>query len=79
MQIGKFPSDAYLKQVNLYKEYASIGEAVREGNVGALEKALERNSHTYIQSGVYLALEKLRFQALRNLFKRIAKALEANP
>ena len=76
---GKYPTDQYLEKHGLAAEYKVIGQAVRNGDLGLLEETLEKNCQTYIESGVYLALEKLRFQAQRNLFKRIAMALAQNP
>lgn len=68
-----------MKEVNLYEEYGVIAEAVANGDIRALEKQLDGNMELYIQSGVFLSLEKLRHLTLRNLLKKITIALAQNP
>ena len=79
MLAGNYPTDEFLESHNLAAEYKAIGHAVRGGDIAHLEELLDKNCQIYIQSGVFLALEKLRFQAQRNLFKRIAIAIQQNP
>lgn len=61
MLAGKYATDEYLEKYGLAGEYKMIGHAVRNGDLGLLEDILDKNCQMYIQSGVYLALEKLRF------------------
>jgi Fe-S cluster assembly ATPase SufC len=50
-----------------------------KGDLASLEKEIDKNMQVFIQSGVYFALEKLRYLTLRNLFKKISTALAKNP
>ena len=78
MQVGKFPTSDFLKQNGL-TEYNEVIQACIEGEIGNLEAAIEKNMSIFIQSGVYLAVEKLRHLALRNLLKKIALPIAKNP
>jgi len=79
MQIGKLPSPEFLKEQDLFEEYGGIAEAVMKGDIKALEKQLDINMQVYIQSGVFLSLEKLRHLTLRNLLKKIAITIAQKP
>jgi len=78
MQVGKFPTMDFLQENGL-TEYNPVIQACIEGEIGNLEAAIEKNMEIFIQSGVYLAVEKLRHLTLRNLFKKIALAIAKNP
>lgn len=49
------------------------------GDIKQLEEQIEEKAQVYIQSGVYLAVEKLRHLTLRNLMKKIALAISQKP
>jgi len=44
-----------------------------------LDSALDSNMEDFISSGIYLAVEKMRQMTLRNLFKKLAIEIQANP
>ena len=76
--MGKFPKTKFLNENGL-SEYNHIVQACQNGDIGSLEQAIEKNMEIFIQSGVYLAIEKLRHLTLRNLVKKIAIAIANNP
>ena len=53
--------------------------AVLQGDLAAFEKALEKNEDSFIQSGVFITMERLRMVTLRNFIKRVAKSVEKEP
>lgn len=54
-------------------------DACIDGDLGKLESELDRNMTIFINSGVYLVLEKLRHLTIRNLLKKIAMSIQKNP
>ena len=64
------PSVALLKQFDLM-QFSELVNAIKQGNLRELDKAIERNSEFFWKYGTYLILEKFRFIAYRNLFKRV--------
>ena len=56
-------------------------QAMRTGNVRQLNEALSQHQWTFIQTGTYLVLERLRLAVYRRLFRRVAAvhALSADP
>lgn len=68
--VGELPSNELLSNYNL-PQFRGITEAVRKGNLLALRNELETHQAFFIQWGIYLVLEKLRFIAYRNLFKKV--------
>ena len=50
-------------------------DACIDGDLGKLEAELDRNMTIFINSGVYLVLEKLRHLTIRNLLKKIALSI----
>eukprot|EP00798_Chlamydomonas_sp_ICE-L_P003457 gene3457-13517_t len=71
MLLGHLPSDQLLSQYGL-QEYKEIKDAVKDGDVGLLMRALNENQALFIQDGTYLLLEKLILAAYRRLFKKCA-------
>ena len=70
MLIGKFPDQSFLNQFEL-QEYQGISEACQAGDLKKFEEYQEEHMSILIQSGVFLAVEKLRYITLRNLIKNI--------
>jgi hypothetical protein len=70
MLLGQIPSYRLLQKYSLL-EFAGIATALQQGNVLALNGAIDRNEKFFIQCGTYLILEKLTVLAYRNLFKRV--------
>jgi len=79
MQTGKFPSDEMLEAYSLTQEFQGVREACLNGDIKMLEDQLETNMQSFISSGIYLAVEKMRHLTLRNLFKQIALDIQASP
>ncbi|XP_002128926.2 PCI domain-containing protein 2 [Ciona intestinalis] len=74
MLLGRLPTLELLHQHDL-NQFADIVRAVRTGHVQLLNEALIKNETFYIQTGVYLILEKLRAITYRTLFKRVGHML----
>ena len=79
MLIGKFPSKEYLQRFHLEDTYWGIVDGCMKGDIALLEKEIDKNMQVFIQSGVYFALEKLRYLTFRNLLKKISIAIAKNP
>mmetsp|Transcript_4672 Transcript_4672/g.7943 ORF Transcript_4672/g.7943 Transcript_4672/m.7943 type:complete len:405 (-) Transcript_4672:284-1498(-) len=71
MLIGIFPSKQFLDQFNLTQEYYLLGQACQRGELKEFEDNLDKHMSTLIQSGVFLAVEKLRHLTLRNMVRSV--------
>jgi hypothetical protein len=67
--LGKKPTVRLLEKYRL-DEYKTVVEAVKKGDVGQLNDALQEHQVTFIMQGTFLVLEKLRNVALRTLFRK---------
>ena len=76
MNKGNYPSLDLLKKFDLVNEYREIVNACVKGDLGLLEKTLLINQDIFIQSGVFITVEKLRLFTLRNFIKRVANAVK---
>lgn len=65
MLLGQMPKVSLLKKYDL-SEFTGVMEAVKEGNVFNLNKALEENERTFINWGIFLILEKLKIITYRS-------------
>ena len=79
MNKGIFPSEALLKKFDLESEYSDIVKSCISGDMGGLERALQLNQDKFIQSGVFITVERLRMVTLRNFVRRIANAVKEEP
>ncbi len=79
MNKGNYPTNEMLKKYDLEAEYSQVVQACISGDLGMLEKALITNQDSFIQSGVFITIERLRMVTLRNFVKRIATAVRAEP
>ena len=79
MNKGNYPSPDLLRKYDLEQEYLDIVRSVTDGNLAALEKAMNKNQDSFIQSGVFITMERLRMVTLRNFVKRVAAAVQAEP
>jgi len=70
MLLGFIPKRSLLVKYKL-KEFVDLVQAVRLGNVKLLNETFVENERFFIGAGIYLLLEKLKFVAYRNLFKKI--------
>lgn len=78
MNLFNFPSKKLLQKYQL-SQYISVSEACIQGNMSQLEDSIDDNMQDFVQTGVYLAIEKLRMIALRNFFKKVALAVKKEP
>lgn len=70
MLIGVMPTTHLLRQHDLM-QFEEVVRAVKQGNLRALNRALEQHSEFFWKFGIYLILEKLKIIAYRNLFKKV--------
>ena len=66
---GKLPSRHLLETYSM-NQYESLIEGLRTGDLEKFSEALEENSELFLKRGIFLLLEKCKFIAYRNLFKR---------
>lgn len=76
---GNYPSADLLKKFDLASEYGDIVQACLKGDLASLEQALLKNQDSFIQSGVFITVERLRMVTLRNFVRRVANAVKAEP
>ena len=57
------------------KPFEEIVGSVKQGNILKFNQDMERYESFFIESGVYLFLEKLKMTTYRNLFKKVASLL----
>ncbi|KAL6042256.1 PCI domain-containing protein 2 [Balamuthia mandrillaris] len=67
---GRLPSQYLLEKYSL-DHFSELIAAIRRGNLLAFNEALAKHQELFIQKGIYLILEKLKFLTYRNLFKRV--------
>ena len=77
MLLGQMPSLKLLKKYEL-EHFTGVMEAVKEGNVIALNKALDTNEAVFIKWGIFLILEKLKILTYRNLFKKVTLLMNSH-
>jgi len=70
MLLGFMPTIELLQEFNLM-HFEDVVNAVKQGNLRLLDKALEQNSEFFWKYGIYLILEKLKIIAYRNVFKKV--------
>ncbi|KAI9228304.1 MAG: hypothetical protein DHS80DRAFT_15768 [Piptocephalis tieghemiana] len=69
---GKAPARALLtKYPGIQQTYGDILSAVRDGAVGEFDRLLRQRISTLARVGTYLVVEKARFIALRQLFRKV--------
>jgi putative ubiquitin-RnfH superfamily antitoxin RatB of RatAB toxin-antitoxin module len=64
------PSKAVLEKYDL-TQFNEVVEAVKQGNILKLNKAIQLHEVFFIKCGIYLLLEKLKIITFRNLFKKV--------
>eukprot|EP00035_Acanthoeca_spectabilis_P031708 m.15410 g.15410 ORF g.15410 m.15410 type:complete len:401 (+) comp4907_c0_seq1:41-1243(+) len=70
LRLGQLPTDALLEKYNL-PQFVGIAQAVRTGDLRLLQEELTTHQSFFISWGIFMTVEKLRFLAYRNLFKRV--------
>jgi len=64
------PSEAVLEKYDL-TQFTEVVQAVKQGNILQLNKAIQLHEVFFIKCGIYLLLEKLKMITFRNLFKKV--------
>lgn len=67
---GYIPKRSLLIKYNL-KEFVELVAAVKLGDIRLLNDTFVKYERFFIGAGIYLLLEKLKFVAYRNLFKKM--------
>jgi hypothetical protein len=70
MLLGYMPSEAVLEKYDL-TQFTEVVQAVKQGNILQLNKAIQLHEVFFIECGIYLLLEKLKMITFRNLFKKV--------
>ncbi|XP_065313876.1 PCI domain-containing protein 2-like isoform X2 [Gordionus sp. m RMFG-2023] len=68
--LGYNPSHGVLSKYDLLP-FEPIIQSIKDGNLGMLERSKEANKKFFIQSGIYLFMDKLKIVCIRNLFKKV--------
>ncbi|CAG0894758.1 unnamed protein product [Cyprideis torosa] len=68
--LGVIPKQDLLQKYNL-PQFSEVVTSVRTGNLRLFNQTLNQHQAFFIQSGIYLILEKAKIIVLRNLFKKI--------
>lgn len=74
---GRLPSKHTLDHFNMIW-YQDIVEAIRTGNIGQFEAALARHGEFFIQSALYLAVERMKSFVFRALVRKVATITDQN-
>jgi len=75
---GRFPAQSLLQRYEL-NEYIEVTNACLRGDMLGLEQAISTNMDSFIQSGGFTVVERLRMVTLKNFVKRVANAVKAEP
>ena len=70
-----FPQVGLLKKYQL-QEYVDIIEACKNGDIKKFDENLEKHRQIFIKAGVFLIVEKMELQCLRNFFKNVYLAVQ---
>lgn len=70
MLLGIMPRRETLEKYDLL-QFLNLIEALKQGNVRKLDDVIESQQRFFIDTGIYLIVEKLKMIAYRNLFKRV--------
>uniref|UniRef100_A0A0K8TTQ2 PCI domain-containing protein 2 homolog n=1 Tax=Tabanus bromius TaxID=304241 RepID=A0A0K8TTQ2_TABBR len=68
--LGYMPKKEMLEKYDVM-EFHELSLALKEGNVRKVDEVIQEHYVFFIQFGIYLLVEKLKFIAYRNLFKRV--------
>lgn len=68
---GRAPNQKLLEKYKLTEYFDSILSASISGNIAEFNQAIEKNEDWYIQKGIYLIIEKMRWIAYRNFIKKV--------
>jgi nuclear mRNA export protein PCID2/THP1 len=77
MLLGHMPRKEILEKYNVL-QFHELASALKEGNVRKFDEVIQRHETFFIESGIYLIVEKLKIIAYRNLFKRVYLILQTH-
>jgi hypothetical protein len=72
---GKAPDPKLLEKYRLSEYFEAVLNASMTGNIAEFNLAVQKNEDWYIQKGIYLVIEKMRWIAYRNFIKKIYNVL----
>lgn len=75
---GNFPTLKLLQDYNLHEEYGALVQASLQGEMAVLERELDAKQESFIQSGTFITIEKMRMICLRNFVRRVYQAVQVN-
>jgi hypothetical protein len=76
--LGQLPRPALLEKYGLRAQFEGLVAALRRGDLLSFSAHLARHHEFFIRRGIYLSLERLKFIAYRNLFKRVCLIRASN-
>ncbi|XP_066259386.1 PCI domain-containing protein 2 homolog [Euwallacea similis] len=77
MLLGYFPNRKVLEKYDVL-EFSELVEAVCQGNLKRFDEIMEKHESFFIDSGIYLIIDKLKIIAYRNLFKKVYMILNTH-
>jgi nuclear mRNA export protein PCID2/THP1 len=77
MLLGHMPRKEILEKYNVL-QFHELAAALKEGNVRKFDEVIQRHETFFIESGIYLIVEKMKIIAYRNLFKRVYLILQTH-
>lgn len=77
MLLGFMPSKEVLKKYDVFQFY-ELTCALKQGNVRKFDDIIQKHESFFIESGIYLIVEKLKILAYRNLFKKVYMILQTH-
>lgn len=70
MLLGYMPKKSVLERYDVL-QFHELACALKEGNVRRFDEVIQKHEAFFIKCGIYLLVEKLKFIAYRNLFKKV--------
>jgi hypothetical protein len=68
--LGRVPNKKLLEKYKLTEYFEDVLKASITGNIAEFNLAIKKNEDWYIQKGIYLVIEKMRWIAYRNFIKK---------
>lgn len=69
--VGRAPSARLLAKYGLVDQFGALVRAIRTGSLRLFDEGLARQQEFFVQKGIYLILERLRYITYRNLFRKV--------
>lgn len=77
MLLGYMPRREILIKYSV-TQFSDLACAVKEGNVHKIDEVIQNHESFFIETGIYLIVEKLKIIAYRNLFKKVYLILQSH-